>query len=323
MSFRPFLLALGAVLATLLLIAGDLQARPSGGVSSGSRGSRTFSAPPTTKTAPTTAAPIERSMTQPSVPSTATGLARPGTNGGFFNRPGFLGGMFAGFLGAGLLGMMFGGGLFGGLGGFASILGLLLQIGIVVVVARLLWTWWQRRQGLATANGPALRDVGADANSYGTAGASAAPSSAVPSSAAPSDVNSKIILAKSDFDDFERLLGEVSLAYGAEDVTRLGALVTPEMLSYFSEQLAQNTGRGVVNHVSGIKLLQGDLAEAWREGDQEYATLAMRYAISDTTVERASGRVVEGADTPQEVAELWTFLRLRGGNWALSAIQQT
>jgi predicted lipid-binding transport protein (Tim44 family) len=226
--------------------------------------------------------------------------------------------MFAGFLGAGLLGMMFGGGLFGGLGGFASILGLLLQIGIVVVVARLLWTWWQRRQGLATASGPALRDVGVGANGYGTVGASAAPSSA-----APSDVGGKISIGKSDYDDFERLLGEVSLAYGAEDVTRLGVLVTPEMLSYFSEQLAQNTGRGVVNHVSGIKLLQGDLAEAWREGDQEYATLAMRYAISDTTVERASGRVVEGADTPQEVAELWTFLRPRGGNWALSAIQQT
>jgi predicted lipid-binding transport protein (Tim44 family) len=317
MSFRPFL-ALGAVLAALLLIAGDLQARPSGGVSSGSRGSRTFSAPPTTNTAPTTAAPIQRSVTQPSAPTTATGLARPATSGGFFSRPGFLGGMFAGFLGAGLLGMMFGGGLFGGLGGFASILGLLLQIGIVVVVARLLWTWWQRRQGLATASGPALRDVGADANGYGTAGGSAAPSSA-----APSDLSSKIILDKSDFDDFERLLGEVSLAYGAEDVTRLGVLVTPEMLSYFSEQLAHNTGRGVVNHVSGIKLLQGDLAEAWREGDEEYATVAMRYAISDTTVERASGRVVEGADTPQEVAELWTFLRPRGGNWALSAIQQT
>ena len=313
MSFRPFL-ALGAVLAALLLIAGDLQARPSGGVSSGSRGSRTFSAPPTTTTAPTTAAPIQRSMTpQPSAPTTATGLARPATSGGFFNRPGFLGGMFAGFLGAGLLGMMFGGGLFGGLGGFASILGLLLQIGIVVVVARLLWTWWQRRQGLATASGPALRDVGVGTNGYGTVGASAA----------PSDVGGKISISKSDFDDFERLLGEVSLAYGAEDSTKLGTLATPEMLSYFSEQLALNTGRGVVNKLSSIKLLQGDLAEAWREGEADYATVAMRYAITDVTVDRASGRVVEGADTPQEVTELWTFLRTRGGGWELSAIQQT
>ena len=42
----------------------------------------------------------------------------------------------------------------------------------------------------------------------------------------------------------------------------------------------------------------------------------------DKTVERATGRVVEGADTPQEVIEVWTFVRTRGGAWMLSAIQQ-
>ena len=36
---------------------------------------------------------------------------------------GLLGGLAAGFLGAGLFGMLFGGGLFSGLGGFSSILG--------------------------------------------------------------------------------------------------------------------------------------------------------------------------------------------------------
>jgi len=57
MSFRP-LVAIGAVLAAFVLIVGDLEARPSGGTSSGSRGSRTFSAPPTTPTAPNAAAPL-------------------------------------------------------------------------------------------------------------------------------------------------------------------------------------------------------------------------------------------------------------------------
>jgi predicted lipid-binding transport protein (Tim44 family) len=78
----------------------------------------------------------------------------------------------------------------------------------------------------------------------------------------------------------------------------------------------------VVNKISGIKLLQGDLAEAWREGNEEYASVAMRYAIVDKTVDRTTGRIVEGADTPQEVTEIWTFLRTRGGSWMLSAIQQ-
>jgi predicted lipid-binding transport protein (Tim44 family) len=93
------------------------------------------------------------------------------------------------------------------------------------------------------------------------------------------------------------------------------------MVSYFSEDLAQNASRGIVNRVSDVKLLQGDLAEAWREGGTEYATVAMRFSLNDTMVERASGRVVEGG--PQEVVESWTFRRTAGGPWMLSAIQQT
>ena len=56
-----------------------------------------------------------------------------------------LGGLAAGFIGAGLFGMLFGHGMFGGMGGFASILGLIIQIVLVVWVARLAFAWWQRR----------------------------------------------------------------------------------------------------------------------------------------------------------------------------------
>jgi predicted lipid-binding transport protein (Tim44 family) len=69
-------------------------------------------------------------------------------------------------------------------------------------------------------------------------------------------------------------------------------------------------------------LLQGDLAEAWQEGTTGYATVAMRFSLVDKTIERASGRVVEGSDVPQEVTEVWTFARRSGGHWELSAIQQ-
>ena len=41
-------------------------------------------------------------------------------------------------------------------------------------------------------------------------------------------------VAKSDYDAFERLLGEIQAAYPAEDVSALRVKVTPEMLSYFS-----------------------------------------------------------------------------------------
>jgi predicted lipid-binding transport protein (Tim44 family) len=101
---------------------------------------------------------------------------------------------------------------------------------------------------------------------------------------------------------------------------KLRQLATPEMVSYFAEDLAETAGRGEVNQVSDVKLLQGDLAEAGREGEAEYATVAMRFALNDRTIERASGRVVE--TSPAEVTELWTFRRTRGGTWLLSAIQQ-
>src|SRR5437764_291915 len=126
-----------------------------------------------------------------------------------------------------------------------------------------------------------------------------------------------------DFDTFERLLGEIQTAYGREDLTALRSRLTPEMLSYYAEELSENASRGVINELSDVKLLQGDLAEAWREGDKEYASVAMRYSLKDRYVDRATGKAADGNDAPQEVTEVWTFMRAPGGNWLLSAIQQT
>jgi predicted lipid-binding transport protein (Tim44 family) len=130
-----------------------------------------------------------------------------------------------------------------------------------------------------------------------------------------------VTIGPSDYDAFERLLVDIQAAYSNEDLNALRAHVTPEMLSYFSEDLSANASRGLVNRVTGVRLVQGDLSEAWREGDTEYASVAMRFALIDSMVERASGRVVEGG-SPSEVTELWTFVRARGGDWILSAIQQ-
>jgi predicted lipid-binding transport protein (Tim44 family) len=141
-------------------------------------------------------------------------------------------------------------------------------------------------------------------------------------SAAQAQSSTQVEITGDDFDAFEKLLGEVQTAYGREDLGKLRTLVTPEMLSYFSEELAGNASSGIVNELSDVKLLQGDLSESWSEGNVEYATVAMRFELVDKMVERATGRVVEGSDKPTEATELWTFMRSRGGNWLLSAIQQ-
>jgi predicted lipid-binding transport protein (Tim44 family) len=325
------LLAMVAVVSALALVAGDVMARPGGksGGGFGSRGSRTYTAPAPTATAPNAARPMERTMTQPGAATAARpGAAAGAQPGGMFSRPGFLGGLAAGFLGAGLLGMLFGGGLFGGLGGMASILGLLAQLAIAGGIAYLIVRWWQRRsqpaQQAAAYAGPApsprqMYDEPQQAqqsprsilSALGGGGAQTPQQSA------------QIEITGDDFDAFERLLGDVQTAYSREDLGKLRTLATPEMLSYFSEELAGNASSGIVNELSDVKLLQGDLSESWSEGNVEYATVAMRFELIDKMVERASGRVVEGSDKPTEAVELWTFMRSRGGTWLLSAIQQT
>ncbi len=295
-------LALPAVIAV-----SSADARVGGGFSSGSRGSRTFSAPPSTQTAPGTAQPFNRTFSQPGTPGAASG-------GGFFNRPGrgLLGGLAAGFLGAGLFGMLFGGGLFSGLGGFSSILGLLLQIGLIVLVIRLAMSWWHRRQMSepAYAGGPGGAAGGTQSN-FGGMGFG------LGSGSAP------LQIAPADYEAFERLLVDIQAAYSNEDMARLRTLVTPEMATFFNEDMQQNRQRGQVNKVSGTKLLQGDLAEAWREGDSDYASVAMRFSMVDRYVDVSSGRLISGSEQPVEVTEVWTFVRPRGSNWELSAIQQT
>jgi predicted lipid-binding transport protein (Tim44 family) len=269
---------------------------------------RTYSAPPSTGTAPT-AAPIQRSLTQPS----NLGLARSMPSSSLFGGRGLLGGLAAGFLGAGLFGLLFGYGLFGGMAGFASIFGLLLQVLLITVVARLVFAWWQRRN-LAAAPAYAAPNPAASHNFGGFSGIL---------NSAPSQPSSEpLTIANSDYSVFERLLGDIQTAYSAEDLSAMRAMVTPEMLSYFSEELAANASRGLVNRVTDVKLLQGDLAEAWREGRSDYATVAMKFALRDSMAERASGRTVEGGEQ-SEVTELWTFVRAQGGNWLLSAIQQS
>jgi predicted lipid-binding transport protein (Tim44 family) len=324
-------LALGALAAAFVMIAADV-ADARSRVSGGSRGTRTHSAPPTTTTAPT-ARPMERTMTQPTTPSTNF-AGRPGLQNspaaGLMSRPGFMGGLFAGLLGAGLIGLLLGGGLTGGLGGLASFLGLALQVGIVVLIGWLLFRWWQSRQQPATAMGPSMRDAPDQRPSYnfgGTGsgsgiggGLGATPGSYGAANARPSNPD-EIGTTPADFDAFERLLGEVQTAYGAEDLGKLRNLVTPELLSYYLEDFNANASRGVINRLTDIKLLQGDPAEAWREGDTEYCTVAVRYSLKDEMVDRTSGRVESGG--PDEAVELWTFMRARGGNWIVSAVQQT
>jgi len=321
-----------AVAGVAIMLGGVVaEAAPRSG---GSRGARTAAPPPTTNTAPTTAAPLQRTT----APTPAPGMQQPGmaarpgapapaaAQGSRFGGLGM--GLAAGFLGAGLFGLLSGQGFLGGLGSLMGMLGFLFQFaliaGVIYLVVRLVRG---RRQtegtpqpamarsatgpGMAPGNGP----MGLPQNG-------AIPGMAGGSVAAPAGPSDTIGVTPQDYDAFERLLSNVNEAYSREDMNGLRAMATPEMVGYFADDMKEAASKGLVNRISDVRLLQGDLAEAWREQDGDYATVAMRFSRTDLTIERASGRVVSGNPQGDEAVELWTFRRPHGGAWQLSAIQQ-
>jgi predicted lipid-binding transport protein (Tim44 family) len=312
----------GLFLAFSMVATDHADARRGG--SFGSRGTRTFQSAPPTRTAPQQTAPMERSMTpntgQQSAPRQVQNSAqRPG----FFN--GFGGSLLRGLALGGLIGLLLG----HGFGGLAGMFGFLLQALLIVGGVMLLLRFFRSQQAPAPAM--AGRGMGNFSNrDAAPQQRSAAPSLGIPgigggrlNGTSPSNPADEIGLTQDDLDTFERLLSEVQGAFGREDHAALRRFATPEMVSYLSEELADNAKNGVRNDVSDIALLQADIAEAWREGSAEYATAAMQYESRDVTLDRATGKVVDGdADQATETTELWTFVRQNGADWKLSAIQQ-
>lgn len=293
--------------AALGLIAADALARPGSSGSMGSRGSRTFSAPPPTATAPKTVQPMQKSMTQP---GSSQGAAAAATaSAAQAARPSLMRNLLlGGLIGAGFA-MLFGS------GPLSAVLGFLLQTALIAGLVYLAVMFFRSRSGA-----PSMATAGA--------GSGAAPQTVNYRQAAASmggGTGGALNITGDDYNTFERLLGDVQASYGRGDVNSLGRLATPEMLSYFASELEENRRNGVRNELGSPKLLQGDLSEAWSESGGDYATVAMRYSLTDATIDQ-SGRVVSGSRTvPQEVTEVWTFRRDRGAGsngWELSAIQQ-
>jgi predicted lipid-binding transport protein (Tim44 family) len=277
--------------------------------SQGSRGSRTFE--------PNGAAPLQRSITpqqQPASPYSRPGAAPYGQPSFAQNHP-FLTGLAGGFLGSWIGGMLFphwGGYGMGYGGGFGGVLGsLLLWLLIIGGI------WWAIR-AIRGRSGPLTvpdfggmgyrREAAPQAPPYGGGGG------------APRGQD--LPVTQADFQAFEAILKAVQGAWTQGDLGALRHYVTPEMLSYFAEELAENESQGVRNRVEQVELVKGDLREAWDEGRLQYATCYLRWRAVDSTV-RSDGTVVDGdPNRPTEAAEVWTFVRSPGGHWLLSAIQQ-
>jgi predicted lipid-binding transport protein (Tim44 family) len=295
--------ALAATL-TLALAPAIADARIGRGGSFGSRGGQTYAPPPPTRVAPQPAQPAQRTVTQPARPAAAA--AAPATA----MRPGFGGALMGGLLAGGLIGLLMGSGLFGvGLGGA---LGALLQIALI---GGMLWLGLRLfRAAPAMAGTPAARgpvpDLGSGA--LPRSGAGFAGGGHVP-----------LRLTEEDLATFEAALNDIQAAWSEADTARLARMLTPEMLGHVTAQLEEDGRRGVRNRVSGLVFEEGDVSEAWREGARDYATVAMRFSLTDVDVPTGGPPALPGTAPRETVTELWTFVRVQGGPWRLSAIQQT
>jgi predicted lipid-binding transport protein (Tim44 family) len=298
---------------TLALAPSLAEARAGGGKSSlGSRGARTFennSAAPITRGAN----PAYSAGPQATRPLAGGTPATAPAGGSFFQRHPFLTGLTGGLLGAAL---------FSHLGGMGHFFGGILQfliIGLLIFLAiRLASGFFGGRRAAATTGGfgrlptpePMPRAVGA----------AVAP--------APRFRGVDTTVNDSDLQAFQELHAAVQEAWSNSDLARMRQLMTPEMVGYFSEELTGNASRGVRNFIADVRLLAGDITESWEEGDLEYATAYMKWSATDylARLDRSPGApdYVAGGDParPVESEETWTFVRRRGGNWLLSAIQQ-
>jgi len=298
------MLRIGGLMAALafavLMLAPDLaEARAGGGKSSGSRGYNTYQQTP--------AKPIDRSVTQRQSPAPAALPGQPAA-GGFLQRSPFMTGLMGGLLGAGLFGMLFHNPAWAAEGSNAgSTVGLLLQFALIGLALWFVVGLVRRSFGYA----PAAAGAGGGPAAVSPPGAAATRDAPEPGPE----------ITAEDRQEFGKLLAAIQQAWSEGDLARLRPLATPEMVSYFAEDLADLASRGERNVVRDVTLVKGDVVDHWIEGDRQYATAVMTWRAIDY-LERG-GAAVDGDDkAPSEATEAWTFLRASGGKWLLSAIQQ-
>jgi predicted lipid-binding transport protein (Tim44 family) len=316
-SARHVLRLLAFVAALCGLLAAPALARP--GASAGIPGRNGG-----TEAQPTPAAPRPQALAL-AEPRKFVAPARAAAPAG---GPDFVGGLLGGLAGAGLFALLAGQAPLHGLdGSFAGFLGLGLQLALVLVLMALSFVLLRRlpritlpgmSHQLAHAypqgyqqNGPGFADR------LGPRFAPRGGSARHPAGAA------SLALDPNDFQAFERALKEIKSAWSRQDIPGMQGLCTPEMVQSFADQLARLASRGLRNKLADVVLEQGDLAETWHEGDRQYATVALRFSLVDCT-RNAANRVMGGDPVKRnQVTEVWTFTRSRGGRWLLSAVQGT
>lgn len=292
----------------------DAWGRAGGGGSSGSRGSRSYSAPIRPSPAPS------RPVAPPS--SVQQSPQRSGWMGGLM---GGIGGLFLG----GLIGSMLFGGLGSGLGGGIG----LMEILIIGGLAYFALSYVRRRQYRmpASPRGDATPQ-GADATPW-QPGSQSPTTATLEVPATPSDLDRGVGHIRQMDGGFDAVrfadtasdfFFKVQAASMARDMGSVRDRLTPEMHATLQKGCDQLRAKRRVNRLENIAVRSAAVTEAWQEGGQDFVTVRFRANLLDYTVDETSSQVMEGSPTePVKFEEYWTFVRPVGPNpWRVSAIQQ-
>jgi predicted lipid-binding transport protein (Tim44 family) len=311
----PKLMALALMSAFIFLWASsEVLARAGGGMSGGSRGSRSYSAPRTmSPSTPTPGAPSSGmyNQAQPNAPSMGSPLLR-GLAGGLAG--GFLGSMLFSGLGHGAMGSGGGG---GGIG-FLEIL--LLGIG-----AFLLFRFIRNRKRTAESQ---TQQTNYTPPPYAQDPyPPQAPASEQTVEAGIGHIQSMDArFNPTDFKDWvQDLFFKIQAAWTNQDLALLTPFLAPEIKAMFSQDLEGQKARGQVNRLENISVRSVDITEAWQEEGKDYITVLFYANLLDYLEDKKTGTLVSGSKTePVKFREYWTFTRPVGGQgtWLLSAIQQ-
>lgn len=304
-------------------------ARAGGGGSSGSRGSRSMSAPKP-YTAPSQPSSTYN-PTRPTTPPLGAPGATPSSSGSFWRS--FGGGMLGGLAGGLLFGSLFGGpsaygGAGAGGGGGIGLFDILLLAGIAYLIY-----WYikkKRREAEATAG-------------YYQSGTVDLP----PQPQYPPVYDQPQTMALEGDQDLERGLANIRQfdpsfdvakfqdmgmdtffkiqgAWANRDIAPVRNLLTDEMYRIFQEDADRLKAQKQINRLENIAVRSVDVTEAWQESGSDFITARIYANLLDYNVDENSGQVISGSKTdPVKFEEYWTFTRPVGNNtWQLSAINQ-
>jgi predicted lipid-binding transport protein (Tim44 family) len=310
----------GVVILTVLAIVvpDEVWARAGGGFSSGSRGSRSYSSPSRTYSAP---APSP--STRPTPAPAPAPLAQPAPAGGFLRS--MAGGIVGGLLGGMLFRSLgFAGGMGEGAGGGFGMMDFLLLAGIAYLI------YWFVRRKRAAQEAPATAyssQMAADA--YG----SGAPTAVLDAPTWQQDRDrglGHVRQLDAGFDEaaFRELCTDrffqIQAAWMRRDVDKLRPLLTAEMQGVFGKQIEIAKTKRQSNKLENITVRSVELTEVWQESGQDYMTVRLLANLLDYTVDDTTGQIVDGSDrAPVKFEEFWTWTRSVGTtDWRLSAINQ-